>query len=106
MEPARYEITALHHDGSSFEVEVNSQRVELADGPAVFVFPGEMTERKGAEPTLLACEERLKSTMVSMLEGGQIIGFAWRYLYLNDTAAAQRQRDPRYFDAYERETGS
>ena len=34
-------------------------------------------------------EARLMTTMDALIEGGQIIGFDWRYLYLNDAAAAQ-----------------
>ncbi len=34
-------------------------------------------------------EVRLKTTMDAMLEGAQIIGFDWRYLYVNDAVAAQ-----------------
>jgi len=42
-----------------------------------------------AEAALRASEERLRTTMDTMLEGAQIIGFDWRYLYVNDTVAAQ-----------------
>jgi len=33
-------------------------------------------------------EERYRAALDSMLEGAQIIGFDWRYLYLNDSAAS------------------
>ncbi len=36
---------------------------------------------------------RLRSTLDSMLEGCQIIGFDWRYLYVNDAAAEQARLD-------------
>jgi len=45
--------------------------------------------RKNAEDAVRASESRLKTTMDSMLEGGQIIGPDWRYLYVNDALAAQ-----------------
>jgi PAS domain S-box-containing protein len=35
---------------------------------------------------LVQSEERFRSTLDNMLEGCQIIGFDWRYLYLNDMA--------------------
>lgn len=35
---------------------------------------------------LRVSEERFRSTLDNMLEGCQIIGFNWRYLYLNDVA--------------------
>lgn len=34
-------------------------------------------------------EERMRSTLDNMMEGCQIIGFDWRYLYVNPSAAAQ-----------------
>ena len=50
---------------------------------------GEIEERKLAETAVIASEHRLKSTLDSMLEGAQIIGPDWRYLYVNDAVAAQ-----------------
>jgi PAS domain S-box-containing protein len=35
----------------------------------------------------LQSEERFRATLDNMLEGAQIIGFDWRYVYLNDAAA-------------------
>ncbi len=37
--------------------------------------------------TLRASEERYRQTIDNMMEGLQIIGFDWRYLYVNDSAA-------------------
>src|SRR5664279_2395286 len=41
---------------------------------------------------LLANEDRYHRVLDNLLEGCQIIGFDWRYLYLNDTAARHGQR--------------
>jgi PAS domain S-box-containing protein len=38
---------------------------------------------------LKRAEERYRSTLDSMLEGCQLIGFDWRYLYVNDASARQ-----------------
>jgi len=43
---------------------------------------------------LVASEERFRSTLDNMLEGCQIIGFDWRYVYLNDIAVGH-SRMPR-----------
>lgn len=37
-------------------------------------------------------EERFRSTLDNMLEGCQIIGFNWRYIYLNDSADKHNRR--------------
>lgn len=51
-------------------------------------------ERHLAERTaeLRASEARLRRTLDSMMEGCQIIGFDWRYVYLNPAAAAHGRR--------------
>ncbi|MCC6191016.1 MAG: PAS domain S-box protein [Anaerolineales bacterium] len=48
----------------------------------------DVTEHRQAEAALRASEERLRTTMDTMLDGAQVIGFDWRYLYVNVTAAA------------------
>ena len=44
----------------------------------------EIEERKRTQETLRASEERFRSTLESMMEGCQIIGYDWRYLFVND----------------------
>lgn len=51
-----------------------------------------ITERKQVEEALRASEERYHSTLNNMLEGCQIIGFDWRYLYVNDSVARHGRR--------------
>jgi len=52
-----------------------------------------VTELQESYTALVEKEQRYRSTLDSMLEGCQIIGFDWRYLYLN-TAAEQHNRQP------------
>jgi diguanylate cyclase (GGDEF)-like protein/PAS domain S-box-containing protein len=49
-------------------------------------------ELKRADDNLRASEMRFRSTFESMVEGCQIIGYDWRYLYVNDSAAKHSQR--------------
>ena len=48
-----------------------------------------VTERTAS---LAKSEERFRSTLDNMLEGCQLIGFDWRYIYLNDTADKHNRR--------------
>jgi PAS domain S-box-containing protein len=49
----------------------------------------DITEKKEAEDKLSASEERYRNSLDHMMEGVQIIGFDWKYLYINDTVALQ-----------------
>jgi PAS domain S-box-containing protein len=44
-------------------------------------------KREQFEKKLIASESQLRQTMDHMMEGAQIIGFDWRYLYVNETLA-------------------
>jgi len=48
----------------------------------------DITERKNAEEKIIASEEKLRFVLDNMIEGIQIIGYDWRYLYLNNTAVS------------------
>jgi PAS domain S-box-containing protein len=52
----------------------------------VLVFRDQTEERRQQE-MLRESEERYRSTLENMLEGCQIIGYDWRYLYVNEAAA-------------------
>ncbi|MFH1389412.1 MAG: PAS domain-containing protein [Candidatus Margulisiibacteriota bacterium] len=52
----------------------------------------DLTQSKKAETELVKLEERYRNTLDSMLEGFQIIGYDWRYLYVNDVCARQGKR--------------
>ncbi|MBI5324285.1 MAG: PAS domain S-box protein [Ignavibacteriae bacterium] len=50
------------------------------------------TEKRSQQRLLKESEKRYRTTLDNMLEGGQIIGHDWRYLYLNDTADIHNKR--------------
>ncbi len=47
---------------------------------------------KRAEDALKESEQRFHSTLDNMIEGCQIIGRDWRYIYINEAAEKQNQR--------------
>lgn len=49
-------------------------------------------KRREVHDDLHASELRFRSTLESMIEGCQIIGYDWRYLYLNDSAVKHSQQ--------------
>ncbi|MEJ2748044.1 MAG: PAS domain S-box protein, partial [Anaerolineae bacterium] len=60
---------------------------QLGNPTALVGYVQDITERKQAEQAIRESEERYHNTLENMLEGCQIIGFDWRYLYLNASAA-------------------
>ena len=58
----------------------------------VYTLFDDITGRKKNEEALRQSEKRLRSTLDNMMEGCQIIGFDWTYLYVNASAATQRWR--------------
>ena len=49
-------------------------------------------QHKQMSDSLHASELRFRSTLENMMEGCQIIGYDWRYLYLNDAAVRDSQK--------------
>jgi PAS domain S-box-containing protein len=49
----------------------------------------DISERKRTEEELRGSEERFRSTLDNMMEGCQIIGQDWRYLFVNKVVASQ-----------------
>jgi PAS domain S-box-containing protein len=81
-------------DGTSVSVR-ESARVVRERSSGLSYYEGtveDITEQKRAEAALRASAERYRATLDGMLEGCQVIGPDWRYVYLNDAAAAQGHR--------------
>jgi len=83
--PHHLENEFNYPDGSSACFELSIQPIP----EGVFVLSIDITERKKAEMELSASEERYRHTLDNMLEGVQIIGPNFEYVYINRTLEKQ-----------------
>jgi PAS domain S-box-containing protein len=102
------ELAQPRRDGSTVWVEVTSRFVlnKHSGRLEAYAVSRDITERRQAREELKRSEVRFHSAFDTMLEGCQIIGSDWRYLYLN-AAAERHNRRPaaellgqRYQDAW------
>lgn len=84
----------IRKDGSAIWINLTVALTRKPDGtPDYFISVVEdIRARKQAEAALSESEVRYHSTLDNMLEGCQIIGFDWRYRYLNNAVALQTKQ--------------
>jgi PAS domain S-box-containing protein len=99
-------IRTLHEKGSTRSIEtrhrrksgeiltalVSAEEIEVSGQKCILTLLQDITERKRAETMLQESEERFRGTLDNMLEGAQIVGYDWKYLYINSTAARHGMR--------------
>jgi PAS domain S-box-containing protein len=88
--PTRYEDCLRDRQGRLHWFETVKARFEDAAGvpQGTLGIAREITERRRMEQSLRQSEERFRGTLDALIEGCQIIGFDWRYTYVNAAAAA------------------
>lgn len=89
---ATIEALFLSKSGNVTPYFFTGRRIEVAGEPCLAGIGVDITKRKRAEDALRKTEERYRSTLDTILEGCQLIGFDWRYLYLNPAAEVQSGR--------------
>lgn len=91
-ERAHLEFRHRLADGSIRDVAVYSSGIDIQGRTLLHSIIHDITERKRAEEALFRSEERYRGTLENMLEGCQIIGFDWRYIFINDAAERHNRR--------------
>ena len=89
---ATLEADFLSRDGRTTPYLFTGRRVDFLGRTSLVGVGIDMTERNRAEQALRDSEHRFRSTLDGILEGCQLIGFDWRYLYLNHAAAVHNRR--------------
>jgi PAS domain S-box-containing protein len=90
MDSADYNRGTWRHkkkDGSIILVEIIAHEIVFEGIPSRLILANDVTEKKSAEEKLIASEKQFHRALDTMLEGVQIIGFDWRYIYVNDAMA-------------------
>jgi PAS domain S-box-containing protein len=95
LAPHQNEEWVLYPDGRRVLLDTLKTPYWGPDGKLVGVLgiSRDITARKEADQALRESEERFRGTLENLLEGCQIVGFDWRYRYVN-RAAAQHIRTP------------
>lgn len=90
------EVSQVRSDGTRFDVEAHSvaARDEAGTITGFISVNRDITDRKHAESVAHESAVRYHRILDAMMEGCQIIDFDWRYVYINEVAAAQGRRAP------------
>jgi putative nucleotidyltransferase with HDIG domain/PAS domain S-box-containing protein len=86
--------SARHKNGQEFIVEIRTRPITLVSEPLTLCTVRDASPPARVEPAVYGSMDRHRRTLDQMLEGCQIIGFDWRYLYVND-AVCRQGRKPR-----------
>ncbi|MCK9211237.1 MAG: PAS domain S-box protein [Ignavibacteriaceae bacterium] len=84
-----YPLTIRHILGKTTDVLYNATvyKNEKGEIQGIFAAARDITELERADEELKASEKRYRDTLDNMLEGCMLIGFDWKYLYVNESAA-------------------
>jgi PAS domain S-box-containing protein len=86
------EAEFVSRDGHSRPYFFTGKRILFDEKNALVGVGLDISGRKEMETALRKSEERFRTTLDNILEGCQLLGFDWRYLYLNGAAARQNRR--------------
>ncbi|MEO7991293.1 MAG: PAS domain S-box protein [Chryseolinea sp.] len=88
-----YETERKRKDGSTIPLSITISPIKDAQGNIIGAskIAKDISDRKRAEEEIAKSEIRFRDTLDKLMEGVQIIGFDWRYLYINDVSATHTQ---------------
>ena len=78
--------------GAMLTTLISAEVISDGDEKCIWAMLQDVTERRRSEKGLRESEERFRGTLDNMLEGCQIIGDDWRYIYINDAAERHNRR--------------
>lgn len=86
----------ISRSGKKISIADSGAPIVTAEGKTigvVLVFK-DQTEERAYQNALRDSEHRLRVTLDNMMEGCQIIGFDWKYRYVNDALCKQAKKSP------------
>jgi PAS domain S-box-containing protein len=81
------ELVGRRSDSTEFPIELGLSYIKIEAGILAVAFISDISEQKRAAEALHESEGRYHNMIDNMIEGFQIIGSDWCYLYVNDSAA-------------------
>ncbi len=85
-------LIGCRRDGSEFPVEIGLSYLSDDAGTVGIAFITDISARQLAEQEAKDTRQRFQNTLDHLMEGCQMVGYDWRYLYLNQAAASQGRR--------------
>lgn len=87
-----FELRHRLANGEIRDVEVFSGPIHFENKTLMYSHIHDITEQKISREIIRKNEERYRNTLDHLLEGCQIIGYNWKYLYLNKSAETHNHR--------------
>ena len=87
-----FDYTIYNKKQEEINCLISGDTIMLPDGKYALFVLQDITPLKETQNELSRSEDRYRSTLDSMMEGAQIIGFDWRYVYINPAAEIHNRR--------------